>query len=556
MLPPFLFFLALTGLFAGTRADLIIRGGPIYTVDPANRVVEAVAVKSGRVLAAGSLTEIDRYRGKHTRVLELAGGCAYPGFVDSHAHLAGLGDSLEILDLKGLDSPEQVLARVGQAAAETPPGGWIRGRGWDQNRWPGREYPDRAGLDRVAGDHPVLLTRVDGHAAWVNTKALELAGLAGPLPRIEGGEILTGPSGRPTGILVDNAIDRVRRVMPEAGPEDIARRLKKAFACCLEAGLTEVHEAGVGPLALEVYRGLQRRGALPVRVWAMLEGEEQWLEKTLRRGVCLDKTGFLTVRAVKMYADGALGSRGAWLLEPYQDRSDTCGLSLTDRGTLERVARLSARHGFQMCTHAIGDRANREVLDVYERVLADFPDGRSRRFRIEHAQVLNAADLPRFARLGVLPSMQPTHCTSDMSWAVDRLGPARVRLAYAWRSLIEAGSLVPSGSDFPIEGVNPLLGFYAAITRQDLDGHPPGGWQPEQTLTREQALRSMTVWAAYAGFQERDKGSLEPGKWADLTVLDRDIMTVSAAEIPNARVLWTLVAGRVAYSNPTSEDRN
>jgi len=402
----------------------------------------------------------------------------------------------------------------------------------------------------------VFLTRVDGHAAWANTRAMELAGLMAQLPRVEGGEILTTENGQPTGILIDNALDLVRRVMPEAGPADIARRLKKAFTRCLEAGLTEVHDAGVGPLSLDIYRRLHQGGDLPLRVWAMIEGPEQWLEEQLRRGVRLEKDGLLTVRGVKMYADGALGSRGAWLLEPYQDQRDTCGLELTDGDTLERVARLCARYGFQLCTHAIGDRANRTTLDIYERVLAGLPDGKERRFRIEHAQVLTEADLPRFARLGVLPSMQPTHCTSDMAWAGDRLGPGRVRLAYAWRSLIEAGSLVPMGSDFPIEGVNPLLGFYAAITRQDPAGHPPGGWHPEQAMSRLEALRAMTSWAAYAGFQERDRGSVEPGKWADLTVLDRDIMTVPPAEILSARVRFTIVAGQVAYANPSREERH
>jgi len=443
---------------------------------------------------------------------------------------------------------------VRRSAAGTPAGDWILGRGWDQNRWAEKQFPTQASLTAAAPEHPVVLTRVDGHAIWCNRRAMEMAGLGDRAVPIDGGEILVDESGRPTGILVDRASDLIESKIPAARPDEIRRRLKRSMERCAALGLTQVHDAGIGPNELAQYRALLQADQMPIRIWAMLEGDEAWLESQLAAGVSQDAAGLLTIRAVKMYADGALGSRGAWLLAPYTDRPDTSGLPVNPTETLERIARLCARYGFQVCTHAIGDRANRTILDVYQRVLAGLPDGRERRFRVEHAQVLAMADLPRFHALGVIPSMQPTHCTSDMPWAVRRLGPERARYAYAWQTLIRTGVVIPTGSDFPVEAPDPLLGFYAAVTRTDKAGQPPGGWTPMERMTREQALRGMTEWSAYAAFQEKDKGVLAPGKWADITVTDQDLMRIPEGDILKTRVLVTMVGGRIVFDGRTPKE--
>lgn len=544
---PILFVLlpALAG--AAPAADLVLRGGTIYTLEPDRPVVAALAVRDGRILAAGDWSEVAPLAGAATVVVDLDGLAAYPGFVDAHAHVAGLGKSLESVDLAGCRSEKEALGRVGKAVGRTPAGGWIFGRGWDQNRWPSRQFPTHEALSRIAPDHPVLLTRVDGHAIWVNRKAMEIAGIGDKPAEVPGGEIIRDADGRPTGVFVDNAADLILGKIPEDSDADIERRLSNAMERCVAAGLTQVHDAGVGAQELAIYERLRREDRMPLRIWAMLQGPEPWLRETLARGIVLSPDGMLTARSVKMYADGALGSRGAWLLAPYSDRPETCGLPVNPPDYLERIARLCAERGFQACTHAIGDRANREVLDAYEKVLAPLPDGKARRFRVEHAQVLTAADIPRFRALGVVPSMQPTHCTSDMAWAGERLGPDRSRYAYAWGSLLRDGNHIPMGSDFPVEEVSPLLGFYAAVTRQDRKGQPPGGWFPAERMSREEALRSMTIWAAEAGFLEQEVGTLRPGKRADLTVCDRDILKVPAAEIPSTRIVLTIVGGRVVH---------
>ena len=544
---PFLFVLLPVLAWAAAPADLILRGGTIYTLEPDRPVVEALAVRDGRIMAAGAWAEVAPLAAAATVVVDLGGLAAYPGFADAHAHVAGLGKSLESVDLTGCRSEAEALERVRRSVGRTPAGSWIFGRGWDQNRWPTRQFPTHEALSLIAPDHPVVLTRVDGHAVWVNRKAMEIAGVGDRPAAVPGGEIILDAAGRPTGVFVDNAADLVLRRVPEATDADIERRLATAMERCAAAGLTQVHDAGVGARELAVYERLRRAGRMPIRIWARLEGPEAWLREPLARGIVRTPDGLLTARSVKLYADGALGSRGAWLLAPYSDRPDTCGLPVNPPEFLERIARLCAERGFQACTHAIGDRANREILDVYEKVLAPLPDGKARRFRVEHAQVLTDRDIPRFHALGVVPAMQPTHCTSDMAWAAERLGPDRSRYAYAWGSLLRDGNHIPMGSDFPVEEVSPLLGFYAAVTRQDPKGQPPGGWFPEERMSREDALRSMTIWAAEAGFLEDEIGTLRPGKRADLTVCDRDILKVPAAEIPGARVLLTIVGGRVVH---------
>lgn len=539
---------------ADEPADRILKNGVIYTLDAERPVVSALAIRGDRVVSTGSWEEIAPLAGARTVVLDLAGATAYPGFVDGHAHVGGLGRAMEILDLTGAASEADVAALVRRSAAGTPAGDWILGRGWDQNRWAEKQFPTQASLTAAAPDHPVVLTRVDGHAIWCNRRAMEMAGLGDRAVPVDGGEILVDESGRPTGILVDRASDLIESKIPAARPDEIRRRLQRSMERCAALGLTQVHDAGVGSNELAQYRALLQADQMPIRIWAMLEGDEAWLESQLAAGVSQDAAGLLAIRAVKMYADGALGSRGAWLLAPYTDRPDTSGLPVNPTETLERIARLCARYGFQACTHAIGDRANRTILDVYQRVLAGLPDGRERRFRVEHAQVLAMADLPRFHALGVIPSMQPTHCTSDMPWAVRRLGPERARYAYAWQTLIRTGVVIPTGSDFPVEAPDPLLGFYAAVTRTDKAGQPPGGWTPMERMTREQALQGMTEWSAYAAFQEKDKGVLAPGKWADITVTDQDLMRVPEGDILKTRVLVTMVGGRIVFDGRTPKE--
>jgi predicted amidohydrolase YtcJ len=542
-----LFLILPVGTAAATPAELVLRGGTIYTLEAGRPEADALAIREGRIVAVGSWADVAPLVGTETVVLDLSGMSAYPGFVDAHAHLLGLGKSLEIIDLTGTRSEADVLALVRGEVRQAPAGTWILGRGWDQNRWPVPKFPTHEGLSQAAPDHPVLLTRVDGHAVWANRRAMELAGIGENPAPVAGGEILRDAAGKPTGVFVDNAADLLTRHVPEETEAVIERRLQAAMGRCVAAGLTQVHDAGVGERVLAVYEKMQRGSRLPLRVWAMLQGSEEWLRATLAGGIRRSADDRLVVRSVKLYADGALGSRGAWLLAPYSDRPDTSGLPVNPPEYLERIARLCAERGFQVCTHAIGDRANREMLDIYQKVLASCPDGKARRFRVEHAQVLTAADIPRFHALGVIPSMQPTHCTSDMAWAGDRLGAERCRYAYAWASLLRDGNHIPMGSDFPVEGVSPLLGFYAAVTRQDPQGRPPGGWMPEERMSRAEALRSMTLWAAEAAFLEEDLGSLKPGKWADLTICDRDILKVPAEEILRTRVLLTIVGGRVVH---------
>jgi predicted amidohydrolase YtcJ len=421
-------------------------------------------------------------------------------------------------------------------------GEWIVGGRWDHESWPGRRLPTHHQLSAVSPDNPVWLTRVDGHAGLANAAAMKLAGVDHDTPSPSGGEIIRDESGEPTGLFVDNAEDLIARHMPGGG-HSTTDLLLKAQELCLSVGLTGVHDARVTPADVAAYRELEAAGKLKLRIYGMLAGEYA-LDYFRENGLLIGDR--LTIRSAKLFADGALGSRGAWLLEPYSDRPEDAdgkpyvGLSVMKPDFMRQVAEDGLRRGYQVCTHAIGDRANREVLDAYAAAL--------HRFRIEHAQLLALTDIPRFAELGVLPSMQPTHCTSDMRWVYARIGPERAEGAYAWASLRKTGVRIPGGSDFPVESHNPFLGIYAAITRQDRQGKPPGGWHPQQRMTRAEALRSFTLDAAYAAFEEDLKGSLEPGKLADFIVIDRDIMTCTSAEIPRTRVLQTVIGGEVVFT--------
>jgi predicted amidohydrolase YtcJ len=530
------------------QADLIIHGGKVYTMNAASPSVEAVVVVGERIVFAGDLDGARRYQGEETRTLDLDGRTMLPGLVDAHAHLRSLGRYLAQLKLEAARSPAEVREIVRQAQESTPPGRWIQGRGWDENDWASREFPTWRDLHGTE-QNPVYLRRVDGHAAWVNEAALALCEITKDTPDPDGGRIVRDADGEPTGVFVDNAMELIAGRIPEASASQIDDWMRAAIRHCNSLGLVGIHDAGIDSSDLASLIRLHERGELTFRVYCMLSTDDEdlaWTEEQIRRGPRTEADGRVVVRAVKLYADGALGSRGAALLEPYSDDPDNSGLLVTPPEQLERLSRLALDNGFQVCTHAIGDRGNRVILDVYEEVLRGY-DGDAR-FRVEHAQVLSLEDIPRFNRLGVIPSMQPTHCTSDMYWAEDRVGPRRIEGAYAWRRLIDAGCSIPCGSDFPVESADPLKGVYAAVTRQDAEGWPEGGWHPGQRMTIEEVLKGFTIYAAYAAFAEDETGSIEAGKLADFTVIDRDPFAVPPEEILGTRVVYTVVGGQFAYS--------
>jgi predicted amidohydrolase YtcJ len=531
-------------------ADLIVTGARIYTVDPAHPMAEALAVRGTRLVFVGSAREALVFRGGGTRVVDVHGATIIPGLVDAHAHLLDLGQTLRQVDLSGAASYAEVVARVVARARGMPPGGWIQGWGWDQNRWPGQRFPTHDPLSAAVPDHPVLLARVDGHALLANARAMQLAGVTRETRDPDGGRVLRDTAGNPTGVFVDNAESLVARAVPILADAEREAAVLAAVAECNRWGLTGIHDPGVGRPTLAVYERLARTSRLTIRDYVMLSDDSAMEAEYFAKGPqsALDD-GHLWIRAVKLYADGALGSRGAALLSPYSDDPGNIGLLVSTPEHLRDVSVRALKAGFQVATHAIGDRGNRMTLDAYDAALRAVPTA-DHRFRIEHAQIISWIDIPRFAELGVIPSMQAVHATSDMYWATERLGPTRILGAYAWRSLLNTGVVIPNGSDVPVERVNPLYSFHAAVTRQDEHDWPAGGWHPEQRMTRDEGLMSMTLWPAYAGFQEHDLGSLTAGKYADFVVLDRDIMTVADADILRTRVLATYLGGRAVYARP------
>jgi predicted amidohydrolase YtcJ len=514
-------------------SELILRGGAVWTG------AEAWPDGAG-VGARYELLELPSARHEGHVVIDLPGGAfVMPGLQDAHGHLLGLGSALVEVDLVGTASFSQVVEMARAAAATQPPGSWIVGRGWDQNDWDDARMPHHRALSEAVPDHPVWLTRVDGHAGLANAKALALARVRRGSVAPDGGEILFDAQGDPTGVLVDAAMGAVPE--PGIGAAEIRRRLLFAQEACLRHGLTCVHDMGVSGRVLEQLVQLHREQKWFLRAYVMLAPSERDL---IARGPWQTPDGLITVRGVKAYADGALGSRGAALLEPYSDRPGTRGLVSLPKGAIQVLAQLCADSGMQLATHAIGDQANRAVLDAYAAVEVDGGLA-GRRFRVEHAQVIAEADFARFAALGVLPSMQPTHLTSDMPWAPARLGPVRTMRAYAWRRFHELGVVVPLGSDFPVESVDPRQGLYAAVTTRALGGDRP--LRPDQQLSRERALRGFTYDAAYGMHAERRLGTIEVRKYADLTVFDRDLRTCSEQELLSAKVLLTIVGGRIVY---------
>lgn len=513
---------------AGERAEQLLVGGRIYTFaqDDGGPVVEAMAIRDGAVLAVGTEAELAALIGAQTERIDLAGGTAVPGLVDAHAHLFNLGRLLERADLRGTTSIEDVVSKTQAKATELPAGAWLQGRGWDQNDWEQQDFPDKAPLDAAFGDRPVYLRRIDGHAAWVNSAALRAASIDASTPDPAGGEILHDAQGEPTGVLVDAAVDLVLKVMPSESDADLDRILAKALADCRDKGLTGVHEMGV---SLRELAALQRAEAagLSSRIVAYLGGADV-LESYVGGPIRPGPEARLRVPGVKLYADGALGSRGAALLADYSDRPGHQGLLQSTPEELTVAVQKAVARGFAVAIHAIGDRGNRVALDALERghamalaANAALPSLAQAGHRVEHAQVLHPDDLVRFARLGIYPSMQPTHCTSDMPWAPERLGVERLPGAYAWRSLRESGCVLPLGSDFPVEEVSPLFGLYAAVTRRGLDGQPAAGWSPAEALTLHEAFLGFTAWAGQAAGVAK-WGRLRVGDRADLTVFDRD----------------------------------
>ena len=533
-------------------ADLIVTGGPIYTVDVTRPIAGAFAIRGGRFVFVGTARDAMMFKGPSTRVLDLHGAAAYPGFIDAHAHLLGLGLALQSVDLTGAPTYEEIVSRVAARAKTTPAGQWITGNGWDQNRWPVKEFPTHEALDRAVPNNPVILDRVDGHAVLANAEAMRKAGITSKTADPTGGRIVRDAQGNPTGVFVDNAMSLVYRAEPKLTPAQLTAALHAAAVESNRWGLTEVQDMGEDRETILAFEALARDGKLPLRTYEMVTDDSASLAFFYARGPRKAQyNGRVWVRGIKLYADGALGSRGAALLAPYSDDSANTGLLVSTPEHLKARAIEAFRHGFQVSTHAIGDRGNRNALDAYEAAL-DAVHSVDARPRIEHAQIISPEDIPRFAKLGVIPSMQSSHQTSDMPWAERRLGPERIRGAYAWRTLLNTGVVIPNGTDFPVEHVNPIITFHSAVTRQDAENSPPGGWYPDQRMTREEALRSMTLWPAYAAFQENELGSITAGKYADFTILDRDIMKIAPEKILDAQVVATYVGGTPVYQAKTT----
>jgi predicted amidohydrolase YtcJ len=536
-------------------ADLIVTNARIYTVDDSRPFVSAMAVRGGKVAFIGDQRGAMTLRGANTRIVDLGGRTVIPGMVDAHGHVANLGNALANVDLVGSTSIEDVVARVVARAQGRAANSWVIGRGWDQNRWGNTAWPSHDKLTAATPNNPVVLTRIDGHATYVNKKAMELAGITAATKDPEGGQIIRDAQGNPTGVFIDNAMGLVNRVIPPATRDEVKRNILAAIAEGQKFGLTGVHDAGSSDQVLDIYDELGRTGQMNFRMYTMYSGGrtdspalDKFLAGTPKSGL---HGGTLWIRSIKLYSDGALGSRGAAMLDPYSDDTKNSGLLVSDPKFIESVAVRALKAGFQVNTHAIGDRGNRVSLDAFEAALKQVPVA-DHRFRIEHAQIINYADIPRFAQLGVIPSMQASHQTSDMYWAGARIGTHRLPGAYAWRALLNTGVVIPNGSDFPVEFVNPLISFHASISRQDANDWPTAGWYPEQIMTREEALKSMTIWPAYSAFQENELGSLTPGKYADFTVLDQDIMRVAPSLVLKTKVISTWVGGKTVYEAKTT----
>ena len=552
----------ITACGPGTEpADMVLHNGKVVTMDTAKPEAEAVAIRGDVIAAVGTEEEIQSFIGPETEVVDLAGMLAIPGFIEGHGHLTGLGEFKRNLDLTHAANWDEIVAMVGEAAAEAKPGAYLLGRGWHQEKWNVKPSPQVEGfpihtsLSRVSPDNPVLLTHASGHATFANAKAMELAGITRKTPNPPGGEILHDVDGNPTGVFRERAAELLSAPMeevranrtPEEKDSDARKLVELAIRECLSKGITTFHDAGASFETIDLYKEFADQGKLGLRLWVMIgEGNEALLRKLKDYRLIGYGNRHLTVRAIKRFMDGALGSRGAWLLKPYADLPTSTGLNTDTIENIAETARIAIENDFQLCVHAIGDRANREVLYIYEAAFKAHPDKTNLRWRIEHAQHLNAADIPRFGELGVIAAMQGIHCTSDAPYVLARLGPQRAAEgAYVWQKLMKSGAVISNGTDAPVEDVDPIECFYATVSRRLADGTV---FYPDQRMSREEALKSYTWNAAYSGFEEDTKGSLAAGKLADVTVLTKDILTIPEDEIPTAAVKYTIVGGRVMYS--------
>ena len=542
MIQRFVLYLPLMFLFACAgkqQVDTLYINGTIYTVDSQFSKKEAVAVAEGEIIATGTSAALQQqYAAKE--VIDLKGAFVYPGFIDAHAHFYRYGLGLRECNLVGTTSWEAVLAKLDTFARNVAPGQWIIGRGWDQNDWEDNGFPVNELLNQKFAANPVLLTRIDGHAAIANERALELAGITA-VTRLTGGDVILF-NNKPTGLLIDNAIDLVTKVIPPPTEEEVRQALLAAQINCFAAGLTTVVDCGLDYEQVEQLERAYASGDLKLRLYVMLSDATKNYEAIFKRGKI--KTDRLQVRSFKVYADGALGSRGASLLHPYSDRPGHYGFLLSNPAHFDSVAALIYGKGFQMCTHAIGDSGNRTILNIYAKYLKQAND---LRWRIEHAQVVNSADFDLFGNYNIIPSVQPTHATSDMYWAGQRLGPEREKGAYAFKQLLQQNGWIPLGTDFPVEDIDPLKTFRAAVFRQDEKGWPQNGYQAENALSRQEAIRGMTIWAAKASFEEQEKGSIEPGKFADFTILDQDLLAVTLQQLLQTKVIRTVCHNQTVY---------
>jgi predicted amidohydrolase YtcJ len=544
-------------------ADMVILGGKIYTVNSQIPLVDAVVVKDAKISFAGSETEARKYIGDETEIIDLQGKMMTPGFIEGHGHIMGVGYNELNLDLMSVKSYEELVAKVKEAVNKAQPGQWIVGRGWHQDKWDKKPAMMIKGfqthhlLTEISPNNPVFLRHASGHAALANAKAMEIAGV-NPLSteklqrnlKQEGGEVIVDELGNPTGIFNERAMSLISSHIPENTAETDAQALDLAMKACYRNGITGFQDAGATRENIQLFHQFKQEGKLGVRMYVMVTGfDRDLVYEWFRKGPEIDSAGELTIRSIKLNCDGALGSRGAWLLEPYADRKDFYGMATLPMDTVLKTAREALKAGFQVCSHAIGDRANREILDRYEAAIKENPQAaKDHRFRIEHAQHLHPKDIPRFAALGVIPAMQAIHMSSDRPWAIERLGEKRIKEgAYMWQSLLKSGARIVNGTDAPVEPLDPIPCFYASVTRKTLKGEPEKGYEPEEKMTREQALRSYTLDAAYGAFQENIKGSIESGKLADFTVFSQDMMTVPENELLTTSVVMTIIGGKVVY---------
>ena len=519
--------------------DLIVSNAKIYTVDEAFSTVESFAVANGKILETGTSSDIQKKYSSEKNI-NVEGKIIYPGFNDAHAHFNGYGTNLmQYADLRGTKSPEEIY-EILQKHHKKFGGEWVLGRSWDQNDWEVKEFPTKEGLDNFFPDIPVYLVRVDGHAGWCNSKALEIAGVTAE-SKVDGGDVLL-KDGEPSGVLIDRAEGLVMQHIPDVSEAQQMKGLLAAQKNCFAVGLTSVTDCGVGKNTVLLMDEMQKAGELKMRINAMLGPSKDNFEHFVKKGHYI--TDRLVVNTIKLYADGALGSRGALMLEDYSDDSGNKGLQMSDNEYYEKICQLAYDNNYAVATHCIGDGGNRLMLDIYGKFLKGKND---RRWRIEHAQIIHPDDFKKFGQFSIVPSIQATHCTSDMPWAGDRIGEERLNGAYSYQTLLKQLGWIPNGTDFPVESIEPLYTFYSSVFRTDHEGWPQGGWRIEEGLSREQTIRSMTKWAAKSSFEENEKGSLEPGMWADFVILDTDLMTASPKEILDTKILSTWIAGEKVF---------